>query len=30
MKGVFLHDGDDCMGYAYVSATGTTGPFIRK
>ena len=26
MKGVFLHDGDHCMGYAYVSATGHVGP----
>jgi len=26
MKGVLLHDGDDCMGYAYVSATGHVGP----
>jgi len=26
MKGVFLHAGDDCIGYAYVSATGHVGP----
>lgn len=26
MKGALLHDGDDCMGYAYVSATGHVGP----
>jgi hypothetical protein len=26
VKGVLLHDGDDCMGYAYVSATGHVGP----
>ena len=26
MKGVLLHDGGGCMGYAYVSATGHVGP----
>ncbi|HEX4553371.1 MAG TPA: GNAT family N-acetyltransferase [Xanthobacteraceae bacterium] len=26
MKGVFLHDRGDCIGYAYVSATGHVGP----
>jgi GNAT superfamily N-acetyltransferase len=26
MKGVFLHHGDECVGYAYVSATGHVGP----
>ncbi len=26
MKGFFLHDGGDCIGYAYVSATGHVGP----
>lgn len=26
MKGVFLHDSGDCIGYAYVSATGHVGP----
>ncbi len=26
MKGVLLHDGDECIGYAYVSATGHVGP----
>ncbi len=26
MKGFLLHDGDACMGYAYVSATGHVGP----
>lgn len=26
MTGVFLHDGDDCVAYAYVSATGHVGP----
>jgi ribosomal protein S18 acetylase RimI-like enzyme len=26
MKGVFLYDGAECMGYAYVSATGHVGP----
>ena len=26
MKGVFLHDAADCVGYAYVSATGHIGP----
>jgi GNAT superfamily N-acetyltransferase len=26
MKGVLLHDGGGCMGYAYVSATGHIGP----
>ena len=26
MKGVLLHDDDDCVGYAYVSATGHVGP----
>jgi|ERR1700730_2658778 ribosomal protein S18 acetylase RimI-like enzyme len=26
MKGVFLHDGDDCIGYAYVSTIGHVGP----
>jgi ribosomal protein S18 acetylase RimI-like enzyme len=26
MKGVFLHDAADCVGYAYVSATGHVGP----
>jgi Acetyltransferase (GNAT) family len=26
IKGVLLHDGDDCIGYAYVSATGHVGP----
>jgi len=26
MTGVLLHDGDDCAGYAYVSATGHVGP----
>jgi hypothetical protein len=26
MKGIFLHDGGDCVGYAYVSATGHVGP----
>ena len=26
MKGVLLHDGGGCMGYAYVSATGHLGP----
>ena len=26
MKGVLLHDGGDCIGYAYVSATGHVGP----
>jgi ribosomal protein S18 acetylase RimI-like enzyme len=26
MKGVLLHDGSDCIGYAYISATGHIGP----
>jgi ribosomal protein S18 acetylase RimI-like enzyme len=26
MKGVFLHDGDDCIGYAYTSTIGHVGP----
>ncbi len=26
MKGVLLHDGGDCIGYAYISATGHIGP----
>lgn len=26
MKGVLLHDGNACIGYAYVSATGHVGP----
>jgi ribosomal protein S18 acetylase RimI-like enzyme len=26
MKGIFLQEGDDCVGYAYVSATGHVGP----
>jgi ribosomal protein S18 acetylase RimI-like enzyme len=26
MKGVLLQEGDDCIGYAYVSATGHVGP----
>jgi ribosomal protein S18 acetylase RimI-like enzyme len=26
MKGVLLHDRGDCIGYAYVSATGHVGP----
>ena len=26
MKGVLLHDRDECIGYAYVSATGHVGP----
>jgi ribosomal protein S18 acetylase RimI-like enzyme len=26
MKGVFLHDARDCVGYAYVSAIGHVGP----
>lgn len=26
MKGVLLHDATDCVGYAYVSATGHIGP----
>jgi ribosomal protein S18 acetylase RimI-like enzyme len=26
IKGVLLHDDDDCIGYAYVSATGHVGP----
>ena len=26
MKGVFLHDADDCVGYAYISASGHVGP----
>jgi len=26
MKGVLLHDGGDCVGYAYISATGHVGP----
>jgi len=26
IKGVFLHEGDDCVGYAYVSAAGQIGP----
>jgi ribosomal protein S18 acetylase RimI-like enzyme len=26
VKGVLLHDGGDCVGYAYVSATGHVGP----
>jgi len=26
MKGVLLHHGGDCIGYAYVSATGHVGP----
>src|SRR5262245_13198062 len=26
MKGVFLHQGGDCIGYAYASATGHVGP----
>jgi ribosomal protein S18 acetylase RimI-like enzyme len=26
MKGVLLHDDGDCIGYAYVSATGHVGP----
>jgi ribosomal protein S18 acetylase RimI-like enzyme len=26
MKGVLLYDGAECMGYAYVSATGHVGP----
>ena len=26
MTGVFLHDGSECIGYAYVSATGHVGP----
>jgi ribosomal protein S18 acetylase RimI-like enzyme len=26
MKGVLLHDGPDCVGYAYVSETGHVGP----
>jgi ribosomal protein S18 acetylase RimI-like enzyme len=26
MKGVLLHDGDDCIGYAYVSTIGHVGP----
>ncbi|MBZ6076448.1 GNAT family N-acetyltransferase [Microvirga puerhi] len=26
MKGVFLHDGGDCVGYAYVATTGHVGP----
>ncbi len=26
MKGVLLHNGADCVGYAYVSATGHVGP----
>jgi len=26
MKGVFLHDANDCIGYAYVSTIGHVGP----
>ena len=26
MKGILLHDGGDCTGYAYVSTTGRVGP----
>ncbi len=26
MKGFFLYDGDDCIGYAYVASTGHVGP----
>jgi GNAT superfamily N-acetyltransferase len=26
MNGVLLHDGGDCIGYAYISATGHIGP----
>lgn len=26
MQGVLLHDGNNCLGYAYVSATGHVGP----
>src|SRR5262249_45532431 len=26
MKGILLHDGGDCVGYAYVSSTGHVGP----
>jgi ribosomal protein S18 acetylase RimI-like enzyme len=26
IKGVFLHDDDDCLGYAYVSTVGQIGP----
>jgi hypothetical protein len=26
MKGVFLYEGAECVGYAYVSATGHIGP----
>lgn len=26
LKGFFLHDGGDCIGYVYVSATGHLGP----
>jgi ribosomal protein S18 acetylase RimI-like enzyme len=26
MKGVLLHEGSDCVGYAYVSGTGHVGP----
>src|SRR6185312_11473025 len=26
MKGVLLYDGSECIGYAYVSATGHVGP----
>jgi ribosomal protein S18 acetylase RimI-like enzyme len=26
ITGIFLHDGDDCVGYAYVSAGGQVGP----
>ena len=26
MNGILIHDGGDCIGYAYVSATGHVGP----
>jgi GNAT superfamily N-acetyltransferase len=26
MKGFLLHEGDDCIGYAYVASTGHVGP----
>jgi hypothetical protein len=26
MRGYFIHARDDCIGYAYVSATGHVGP----
>jgi GNAT superfamily N-acetyltransferase len=26
MKGFFLYEGDDCIGYAYVASTGHVGP----